>query len=90
MIFPEFVLFYPLYCGNIADTKAAKDNAHDVDMWIEGSQAQLKNVTNRYDIITNLLVLGAGDKYTKSGVDCRYTMSGVDCVCTLVSERGLL
>ena len=37
MIFPEFVVFYPLYCGNIADTKAAEDNAHDVDTWIKGS-----------------------------------------------------
>ena len=25
MIFQEAVLFYPLYCGNIADTKAVQD-----------------------------------------------------------------
>ena len=64
------MLFYPLYCGNIAETKAAGENTHDVDTWIEGSQAQVKNVKNRDDFKMNLLVLGSKDKYTKSGVDC--------------------
>ena len=81
MIFPELVLFYPLYCRNIADTKAVKDNAPNVNTWIKGITAQLQNNTNRDNFKDNLSVFGTEEKYTKSGTDC---------VRMLVSESGLL
>ena len=81
MIFPEAVLFYPLYCGNIADSEAVEDNSHDVDTWFEGTTAQRQNTMNRVDFKNHLSVFGTEDKFTKSAADC---------VRTLVTESGLL
>ena len=69
MIFLELVLFYPLYCGNIADTKVVKDNAHNVNTWIKGTTAQLQNNTSRDNFKNNPSVFGTKEKYTKSGTD---------------------
>ena len=81
MIFPEAVLFYPLYCGNIAVSEAVEDNSHDVDTWFEGTTAQRQNTRNRVDFKNHLAVFGTEDKFKKSAADC---------VRTLVTQSGLL
>ena len=80
VLFSEFLVVCPLYCGNIYVAEVSTLHTRVVDTWVQESQAQKENTLNRPGFKKDLLVLASHKRYSKIGVEC---------VRQLVIESGL-
>ena len=69
MLFSEFLIVYPLYCGNMSVAKVSPSNTHGVDIWIQGSQTQGDNSVHRPDFQKNRSILAYHKKHSKTVVE---------------------